>query len=105
MRRPRSAVLFFVLLVLGLSLAVPGVDLAETAYDESEAPPYESAPLISDVMPQATASAAQGERSVPRRQLASPTPFRVPTIKVNGTDAQRCAEARVALAFLCTLLC
>jgi hypothetical protein len=45
MRKPRSALLFFVLLVLGLSLAVPAEGLPETAYAESEAAPYASTSL------------------------------------------------------------
>jgi len=102
MRKPRSALLFFVLLVLGLSIAVPAEDLPETAYDESEGLPYEGAPIISDVMPSATASPTQATPSDVRPQLA--TPFRVGGRRNDDTDAHRSTEARVALALLCALL-
>ena len=103
MRKPRSALLLFVLLFLGLSWAVPAEDVAETAYDESESLPYESTPLISNVMPQAAASATQAAPSAPRRQRT--TPFPGAAMRNSRTDAHRFAEARVTLALLCTLLC
>jgi hypothetical protein len=103
MRKPRFALLFFVVLVLGLSLTVPAADLTETAYDESDALPYEGTPLISDVMTQAAASATEVERDALRRQLAAP--FRVALRRSKGTDVRRSAEAPVALALLCTFLC
>jgi hypothetical protein len=103
MGKPRLPLILFVLLFLGLSLAVPAEDLTETAYDESEAQPCESTPLISNVTPQATAA----NPTVPiaqSRQLASPT--QVTATRINVTDAHRPAEAQVALvALLCTLLC
>jgi hypothetical protein len=46
MRKPRSALILFVLLVLSLSLAVPAEDALETNYDESETQPYEAIPLL-----------------------------------------------------------
>jgi len=94
---------FVVLLVMSLSLTVPAEDLPETAYDESEALPYESTALISDVMPQAAASATQAERVVPRRQPDAL--FWPPLRRTNGTVIHRHTEARVALSLICTLLC
>ena len=47
MRRTSSILVLFVLLGFGLSLGVPAEDVPETAYDESEALPYESTPLFS----------------------------------------------------------
>ncbi len=103
MRKPRSVLLFFVLLVLGLSLTVPVEDLPETAYDESEASPYETTPLFSTLISQAAASVT----GVVRRAvgLRSGTPFRFAVTRITGTDRHRPAEERVALALLCTLLC
>src|ERR1022692_4059999 len=47
MRKPRSALVLFVLLVLSLTLAVPAEDVLETTYDESETQPYAAIPLFS----------------------------------------------------------
>ena len=103
MRRPRPPLVLFVLLFLGLSLAIPAEDLMETAYDESEAQPCESTPLISNVIAQA-ASATPRVRIAQGRKLANPT--QVIATHINLTGAHRPAEAQVALvALLCTLLC
>jgi len=102
MRKLRPPLVLFVLLFLGMSLAVPADDLMETAYDESEAQPCESTPLISNVTLQA-ASATPTVRIAQGRQLASPT--QATAARINVTDAHRPAEAQVALALLCTLLC
>jgi hypothetical protein len=101
MRKSRPQFILFVILLLGLSLAVPAEDLTETAYDESEAQPCESTPLNSGT-PQA-ASATPTVRIAEGRQLTSPT--QVTASRINVTDAHRPAEAQVALALLCTLLC
>ena len=103
MRKPRSALLFFVLLALGLFWTVPAEDLPETAYDESEVLPFEGAPLVLDVMPQATASTNEAESGALRGQSAMSC--RATHTRIAGTEAHRSAEARVALALLCTLLC
>jgi hypothetical protein len=104
MRKLRSANLFFILLlVLGLSWAVPAQDLPETTYDESEALPCESTPLVSEVIPPAAAPATQLVRISEHLQLAEP--FRAAAVRINRTEARRSSEALVALALLCTLLC
>jgi hypothetical protein len=103
MKKPRSALVILVLLVLGLSCAVPAEDLAETAYDESEALPYEGTALISDVVSQTAASTSQAVQSTHRLLLAYP--FRVAAMRINRTEAHHSDEATVALALLCTLLC
>ena len=91
------------LLVLGLSLAVPAEDLPETAYAESEAAPYASTSLFSNLISQAAASATGPAGSAIR--LRSGIPFRFAVTRNTGTDRHRSAEERVALALLCTLLC
>lgn len=103
MRRPRSTLILFVLLILGLSLAVPAEDLMETAYDESESLPYQRALLISDLVPRATAATTQAVRSAGQGQFAGP--FRIGALRINGGDAHRFAKARSAPALLCTFLC
>jgi hypothetical protein len=100
MKKPRSALLFFVLLVLGLSLAVPAEDVSETAYDESEGTPYESTPLFSTLTCRAAASAGAVECTV---RPHSGTVFRFAVTRITGTNRHRPPETRLAL--LCTLLC
>ena len=46
MRRPCFILILFVLLGFGVSLAVPAEDVPETAYDESEALPFEDTPAV-----------------------------------------------------------
>ena len=103
MRKPRFALLFFVLLVFGLSLAVPAEDLPETAYDESEGLPYASTPLFSDVISQAAAPKAQDVRSAVELGSRSLSPFT--STRLNGKDATGSSNVRGALALLCTLRC
>ncbi len=47
MRRPCSILLLCLLLACGVSVALPGGDLPETAYDESESLPCLSTPAFS----------------------------------------------------------
>jgi hypothetical protein len=62
MRNARSAIVFLVVLTLGLSLAVVAENLPETAFDESETQPYESTPLLFSIVvrPVAARAAADG---------------------------------------------
>ena len=103
MRKPCFALLLFVLLVFGLYLTVPAEDLPETGYDESEAFPYESTPLFSNVISQAAVSTTGGVRSVARPR--SRTPFRLAATRITDRDSHQFAKAQVARALLCTLLC
>ena len=91
------------LLALGLFAAVPVEDLPETAYDESEGVPYESTPLIAEVVQLAATLATQTAPNALRPQLT--TPSQATARRIDSADADRSAEARVALALLCTLLC
>ena len=52
MNKTRCILILFVLLGLGVSLTVPAEDVPETAYDESEALPYEGALPFSTLAPQ-----------------------------------------------------
>ena len=91
------------LLVLGLSLTVPAEDPPETAYDESEAQPYERTPFASNLTQSATALVTLAARI--SRSCQSAAPSRVSATRTNGTAVHRYAEARTALSLLCTLLC
>jgi len=103
MRRPFSILVLCVLLSFGASLAAPSEDVPETAYDESEALPYEGPPLFSVVVPLVAARTTQAVPSSLRPRLGALSPF-APAL-VRGTDANRAADTRNSLALLCTLLC
>jgi hypothetical protein len=95
MRKSWLILLYFVVLVLGLSLAVPAEDLPETAYDESEAAPYEITPRFSCVMSQAAALAVGAVRSA--LHLRCGTPFQFAVACITDTGSHPSAEARIAL--------
>ena len=103
MRKLRSTFALLAFLFLGLSLVVPAEDLVETSYDESETQPCERAPLISDLLLSAAASATEQYELPTGRQSASPC--RATATRTDETDGHRSAQARVVLALLCTLLC
>jgi len=100
MRRPCSAFIFFVLLVFGVSLAVPAEDVPETSYDESETLPYEGTPLFSIAAPlvaSRTTQAAPGSL-----QPGFGNPFLFAPACVCDADAR---DTRISLALICILLC
>ncbi len=103
MRRHFSILILFVLLGFGVSLAVPAEDVPETAYDESEALPYESTPLFSIVVPLGCARTTQAVGSSLDYKLGAPSPFT--PAHVRDTDAHRPAGTRALSALLCILLC
>jgi hypothetical protein len=55
MKKPCSILLFCVLLGFGVSVVVPAEDVPDTAYDESEAPPYVNPSVFSIAAPKALA--------------------------------------------------
>jgi len=44
--KPRLAVVFLMILSLGVSLGLPAEDVLDAVYDESEAVPFETIPLL-----------------------------------------------------------
>jgi hypothetical protein len=108
MRRMHTCVVLFVLLVLGLSPALPAEDLPGTAYDESETQPYESSPSISNLMAETAfvSQTALSEIQIVRNalRLQTATPF-LPSVRpIARADADRFTGARSLLAQVCTLL-
>lgn len=103
MRRRSSILILFALLGFGVSLAVPPEDLPETAYDESEALPYEGTPLFSIAVSQVAVWTTLAVSSSLHRRLGAPS-LAAPA-RVRDTDANRLTDARISLALLCTLLC
>jgi hypothetical protein len=103
MMKPRSALVFLLLLGIGVSLAVCAEDLPETAYDESEGLPYEGTPPFSIMVPLVAVRTTQ-EKECPFH-LKREVPSLFTPARIHDTDANRFAEARVSLALLCILLC
>lgn len=68
----RSALVLLAAVALCLSFAVPGEDVAETAYDESESLPYEMPPRFSGDLVQGAALASQVGAIVRRDLLSTP---------------------------------
>ena len=61
-RRLRSGFILFVVVLAGLSFAVPAEDVPATVYDESESLPYLSSTVSSIAMPQTVARASAAPR-------------------------------------------
>ena len=108
MRRMHRCVVLLVLLVLGLSPALLAEDLPTTAYDESEAQPYDNSPSISNLMGQAAStiqtalSEIQAVGNAPHLQTA--TPFLRSVKPIARTDAHCFTEAQSLLAQVGTRL-
>jgi hypothetical protein len=102
MRKPWSVLIIFVLLALGVSLAVPAEDIPETAYDESEALPFEGVPLFSIPLPR-VAARTQMPLSSGHLKLVTPSPFT--PAHVRDTSADRSVDQRALSALLCNLRC
>jgi len=94
--RWRSVLVLSLVLVLGLSFAVPAEDIPETAYDESETLPYESAPLFSLVQ-----ESVRAPESVLTR--AFPLAFR-PTARGDKTLAEQSGRKPHAIRVSVTIL-
>jgi hypothetical protein len=71
MKRPCSILVLCVLLSIGVSLTVPTEDVPETAYDESEALPYEGTPVVSITVPETVAQAPTVRSRASRFRLGS----------------------------------
>jgi len=71
MRGPRSVLVLLLLLMFGVCLVVPAEDVPETPYDESEALPYESTPVFSVAVLQASGRITKVELSCAFRFVSS----------------------------------
>ena len=77
MSKSRSVLVLLIAVVLAMSVAVPAEDVPETAYDESEALPYESTSVFSIAVRKAVAPAPAVRTRVPLlRQQLRPLPQR-----------------------------
>ena|SRR5271165_890884 len=103
MKWPRSVLILCVLIVFGMSLAVPCEDLSETGYGEYETAPYASTVMIADVIPQASDLAQRVPRR-PRHRQSTALPLAIAG-RNRGSSAPSIAASRVALVLHGTLLC
>jgi hypothetical protein len=99
--KTRFAIVFLMILALGLPLSFPAEDIPETAYDESEALPYEGTPLFSIEMPPLAARTTEKVQSSLNPESGVPSLFAA--ARVHDTDAHQSADARTSLTLLCTL--
>ena len=100
--RPRLAVVFLMILTVGLSLGLAAEDVLDAVYDELEAVPYEVTPLFSIAVPTGAARTTRSPRLLHLKPRASSAFL---TARVPDTDANRPTHARISLTLLCTLLC
>jgi hypothetical protein len=108
MRRKYTWVIFCLLLVLGLSSAVPGKDLPDTNYDECETQPSEISLPISTLTEQ-TASRTQmalSETQAAQNSLRCQTTtlFRLSLKSFTRPVGHRFAEPQDLLSQICILL-
>jgi hypothetical protein len=99
--RAHFAVIFLMVLTLGLPLGFPTEDVPDTTYDESETAPYEGVPLFSIALSPVAAAPTQGVLSFFHSR---PGALSVASATVYDTDANQPA-ARPSMALLCTLRC
>jgi len=103
MRNAHSAIVFLMILIIGLSLAVLPEDVAETAFDESEGLPSEGTPLFSGAVALGADRAAQALSDLFHQELGAPSSL--PSVCLRHIGTSRLADTQISLALLCTLLC
>jgi hypothetical protein len=101
--KPRCAIVFLMILTLGVSLGLPAEDALDAVYDESEPLPYENVPLVPIVLSPVAVRTTQSHLSSLGLNPGAPSPFTL--AHVHDTDTHRCDDAGASLAQLCTLLC
>jgi hypothetical protein len=101
--KPHRAVLFLIVLTLGVSLGLPAEDVLDAVYNESEAVPYEVIPLVSIVVSPLLARSTQAAPNSFDQKLGVPSRFS--SARARDTEAHRSADARALSALLCILLC
>jgi hypothetical protein len=100
--KPHCAVLFLMVLTLGVSLGLPAEDVLDAVYDESEAVPYEVIPLGSIVVSPLPARSTEAPNSLDQKLGV---PARFSSTRARDTEAHPSADARALSALLCILLC
>jgi hypothetical protein len=80
--KPRCAVVFLMILTLGVSLGLPAEDVLDAVYDESEATPLESTPLFSS-------DALRQSAQAPKAALKSDSQFLAALARHDETRAEQ----------------
>ena len=101
MRKTHFPLLFFVLLAFGFGFAVPAQDLPETAYDESQAEPFEPAAVMSDPAP---LIAVVSNRPAIMAQCPGPRLSAVISRRISQSPPHRFLSSRLILALMCSLI-
>ncbi len=101
--KPRCAVVFLMLLTLGVSLGLPAEDVLDAVYDESEPLPYEVIPRVAIVVAPETAGTTQEVPNSLQQKLGVPSRFY--SAPVRDSDAHRSADRRALSVLVCVLLC
>jgi hypothetical protein len=101
--KPRCAVVFLMVLALGVSLGLPAEDVLDAVYDESETLPCEVIPLFSIVVPLVAARTTLAVLSSLHHKLGA-APLFTPA-RVRDNEAKGATDPQISLALLCTLLC
>jgi hypothetical protein len=102
MRRFRWVILIGELILLALALAVPRMDLPQTAFDETETPVNQATVVVilgcRSALTGLHAAVATTSISAAVRPQSSPA-------HASAYDRQQAPRSRSLLALLCTLLC
>ena len=101
--QPRLAVVFLMILTLGVSLGLPAQDVLDTVYDESEALPLEVIPPFSIVLRAPPSRTTQPTLIFFHPKLRAPCPFA--PAHVRNTEVHRSTDVRALSSQLCILLC
>ena len=101
--KPHRAVLFLMVLTLGVSFGLPAEDVLDAVYDESEAVPCEAVPRVASVVSPLSAGTTQALADSLHQKLDVPSRFS--SARVSDTEAKGATNARISLALHCTLLC
>ena len=102
--KPRCAVVFLMVLTLGVSLGLPAEDVLDAVYDESETLPFDI-PLDSNGVSVMADGITLAPLSALLLDLVAPSPCTPAHVGDTDADVNRSSDARVSLALLCTLLC
>ena len=101
--KPHLAILFLMVLTLGVSLGLPAEDVLDAVYDESEAVPLEVITPNSFVVSPLSAKKTQALHNSLNQKLAVSSRFS--SVRVSDTEANGATNTPVSLSLLCTLLC
>jgi hypothetical protein len=101
--KPRCAVVFRMILTLGLSLGLPAEDVLDAVYDESEALPYEGTPSFSIVLSPVATRKTQAPLGSLHPKPGAPSRFAAAGVRVN--DAHRSGDALTLSGQCCILRC